>query len=167
MRVIIFGNSGSGKSTMAKNMVRAAKTPCLSLDDIAWDEPGIRKPLTQSIHLLMEFINENESWIIEGCYSDIIEAALPHCEELRFLNPGIDVCIKHCYLRPWEPEKFESPEKQDRYLQNLLDWVKKYNIRDDEYELIRHRVLFDSFLGKKESLLTYQNIQPNQGLNLC
>ena len=32
-------------------------------------------------------------WVIEGCYGDLIEAAAARCTELRFLNPGADVCI--------------------------------------------------------------------------
>jgi adenylate kinase family enzyme len=150
MKTILLGNAGAGKSTMAKAIMGSTSIPRLSLDEIAWSEPAIRMPLAQSVELLLAFIDEHESWILEGCYGDIIEAALPHCHELIFLNPGIDVCIKHCHMRPWEPEKFESPEQQDSNLKNLINWVKEYETRDDEYGLKRHRQLFDSFKGNKQ-----------------
>jgi hypothetical protein len=95
------------------------------------------------------FIAENESWIIEGCYADIIDQILEYCEELIFLNPGIEICIAHCKARPWEPEKFNSSQEQDENLENLIAWVRSYEIREDEYGLQRHRSLYESFHGKK------------------
>jgi hypothetical protein len=68
--------------------------------------------------MLHKFIQENEQWIIE--------AALPHCTELRFLNPGIEVCVTHCRRRPWEPEKFSRPEDQAAMLERLVQWVRDY-----------------------------------------
>src|SRR5205823_3037085 len=77
--------------------------PRLSLDEIAWDPGPQRKPLHESLELLNDFLKTNDQWVIEGCYSDLVEAALGQCTELRFLNPGIEVCVAHCHRRPWEP----------------------------------------------------------------
>jgi len=144
-----MGNAGSGKSTMARKLVCSADIPRLSLDEIAWEQPARRKPLEESIRLLHRFPTASEQWIVEGCYGDLIEAALPRCAELRFLNPGIETCVAHCKLRPWEPSKFASAEQQNEMLKQLIAWVKEYEIRDDEYGLKRHRRIFDSFAGTK------------------
>ncbi|MDF7798928.1 hypothetical protein P4C99_05610 [Pontiellaceae bacterium B1224] len=150
MKIILMGNAGSGKSTMAKKLMGDRNIPRLSLDEVAWAEPAIRMPVAESVELVRAFINQHDNWILEGCYSDIIEPILPDCEELRFLNPGIETCINHCHARPWEPEKFESKEQQDANLQNLINWVSEYETRNDEYGLKRHRKLFDAFIGKKQ-----------------
>jgi len=149
MRLVLLGNAGAGKSTMARRVIGGADIPRLSLDEIAWD-PGIRrKPLDESLTLLRRFINANEQWVIEGCYGDLVEAALPYCTELRFLNPGIETCLAHCNRRPWEPSKFSSAEQQDAMLSQLIQWVQEYKTRDDEYGLKRHRQVFDRFSGPK------------------
>ena len=163
MRIILLGNAGAGKSTLAKSIMGAQAIPRLSLDEVAWDEPAVRKSLDQSLILLMAFINANENWILEGCYSDILETALSLCEELIFLNPGIDVCVEHCLKRPWEPDKFESSEQQNANLQNLVKWVQDYETRDDEYGLSRHRKLFDSFSGNKRELKYASEYSIQQG----
>ncbi|MDF7807399.1 hypothetical protein P4E94_08115 [Pontiellaceae bacterium B12219] len=160
MKIMLLGNAGAGKSTMAKKLMNNQNIPRLSLDEVAWTEPAIRKPVKESVELVRSFIRQHDHWILEGCYSDIIEPVLPLCDELRFLNPGVETCITHCYARPWEPEKFESKEQQDANLQNLINWVKEYETRDDEYGLKRHRNLFDNFTGKKReytSVSTYEN----------
>lgn len=148
-RLVLLGNAGAGKSTMARRLIGDRKIPRLSLDEIAWHEGTQRKPLAASIRELEAFLKDNERWIIEGCYGDLVEFALPHCSELRFLNPGVEACVEHCRRRPWEPEKFASPEAQRAMLATLIDWVRSYESRDDEYGLARHRQIFDSFDGRK------------------
>lgn len=150
MKIILLGNAGAGKSTMAKKLMGNQNIPRLSLDEVAWSEPAIRMSVAESVDLALSFIQQRDQWILEGCYSDIIEPILSECDELRFLNPGIETCIRHCHARPWEPEKFESAEQQNANLQNLIKWVNEYETRDDEYGLKRHRNLFDAFNGKKK-----------------
>jgi len=78
----------------------------LDLDLIAWDAPGERRSPAASVALLEEYFATHDAWVVEGCYGDLVEAALPYCTELRFLNPGVEGCIAHCRARPWEQEKY-------------------------------------------------------------
>jgi adenylate kinase family enzyme len=149
MRIILLGNAGAGKSTMARRLIGNKDVPRLPLDEIAWAEGTTRMSLKESLRLLHEFISSNEHWVIEGCYGDLVEAALPHCTELRFLNPGVETCVAHCLSRPWEPSKFASAEEQNAMLQTLLAWVREYETRDDEYGLKRHRFIYGHFGGIK------------------
>jgi adenylate kinase family enzyme len=151
MKIVLMGNAGAGKSTMAKQLVsqQAGNVARLSLNEVAWDSGITRNALGESRQLLQKFIETHDNWIIEGCYSDLIETALPFCDELRFLNPGIATCIRHCRSRPWEPERYFSPEEQTEMLEPLIQWLTSYDTRTDEFGLSRHRALFDGFPGKK------------------
>lgn len=126
----------------------------LSLDEVAFEGGTERRSLQDSCADVKGFIASHESWIIEGCYADIIELILSDCEELIFLNPGVEVCIAHCRARPWEPEKFSSHHEQDKNLENLIEWVRSYETRTDEYGLRRHRELYESFWGNKREFKT-------------
>jgi len=149
MKTILIGNSGSGKSTLSRKLLKAESAARLSLDELAFSVGAERRPLNDSIEDAMRFIETNESWIIEGCYADIISPLLPFAETLIFLNPGIETCVLHCQSRPWEPEKFPSPAAQHANLENLINWVREYESRNDEYGLSRHRALYESFQGNK------------------
>jgi adenylate kinase family enzyme len=149
MKIILLGNAGAGKTTMARQLIGDRNIPRLSLDEIAWEQGVQRKPLEASLRELQQFIDTNDRWIIEGCYGDLVEAALPYCTELRFLNPGVAVCVEHCRQRPWEPEKFASAAEQQAMLEHLIQWAREYETRDDEYGLKRHRQIFDTFSGNK------------------
>ncbi|MBA3645687.1 MAG: shikimate kinase [Gemmatimonadaceae bacterium] len=150
MRVLIFGNSGSGKSTMAARLADERGLTHLDLDSLAWSAPAVRRPFEQSAQIIAEFVARNPEWVVEGCYADLLALVATRATELRFLNPGIDACVANCRARLWEPSKYPSKEDQDARLPALLDWVRQYETRDDEYSLSAHRRLFDSFTGPKD-----------------
>ena len=151
-RILIFGNSGSGKSTLAAALSRERRLAVLDLDSLAWSEPGVRKSVRESRNEIEHFVAMHPGWVAEGCYADLLELLLPHATEIRFLNPGTDACVANCRARPWEPEKYPTKDAQDAMLDFLIEWVKEYETRTDEYSLARHRALFDSFRGPKHEL---------------
>ncbi len=112
-RIIIYGNSVAGKTTLARQLQQQYELPRLDLDSIAWGPDwGKRRPLQESITELLRFIGTNEEWIIEGCYGDLIDAALPYCTDLRLVNPGIDVCVANCRKRHSDWQKHRRPEDE-------------------------------------------------------
>jgi adenylate kinase family enzyme len=151
-RIVLFGNSGSGKSTMARVLSKERSLPHLDLDSLAWSSMAVRRSVADSARLIRDFLDANSEWVIEGCYADLLELVLPHATEVRFLNPGTEVCVGRCRARPWEPEKYPSKEAQDERLEFLLQWVREYETREDEYSLARHRELFDTFRGPKREI---------------
>ena len=154
MRVLIMGNSGSGKSWRARELAQQRRLQHLDLDTIVF-VPGliaVARPIAHAMADLHAFAKASEEWVVEGCYGDFIEAALPYCTELVFMNPGQEVCLANNRKRAWEPHKYESKEKQDSMLPFLLDWVGKYYERDDACSYRYHRRVFDGFGGDKREL---------------
>lgn len=151
MRTLIFGNSGSGKSTLASKLAAEQQTAHLDLDCIAWQKhaPTTRRALNESLVEIERFVGAHSRWVIEGCYSSLLELVLPFAEQLIFLNPGVETCQHNCRMRPFEPHKYSSKQAQDENLAMLLDWVAQYAQRDDEFSLQAHRRLFDQFHGPK------------------
>lgn len=159
-RIVIIGNSGSGKSTHAKALAARDGLAHLDLDTIAWQPsaPTTRRALTDSALAIAAFQAGHPNWVMEGCYADLAELALAHATHLVFLNPGVEACIANCRARPWEPHKYSSAAAQDRNLPMLVEWVRGYATRDDEYSLRRHRELFDRFGGDKQELVRFPQV---------
>jgi len=153
-KIIIFGNSGAGKSTLAKKLQEKHKLDHLDLDLLAWKSSvtPTRKPLAESSIDIEQFISTHSDWVIEGCYADLIEIALPHASEIIFINSDIETCINHCKNRPWEPHKYKTKEQQDDNLAMLIEWIKQYNSRDDEFSLKAHKRIFKLFNGRKSEI---------------
>ena len=154
MKILIFGNSGSGKSTFARRLAVQHGLVTLDLDDIVWSRSEFAKfrDDAEIIRELEAFMAANSSWVIEGCYGRWMEHLQPHCTEIVFLNPGEEACLRHCRARSWEPDKYPSKAQQDAKLPFLLDWVRAYYSRTDDMSLAAHRRLFDSFIGAKQEI---------------
>ena len=151
MRVLVFGNSGSGKSTYARALADREHLAHLDLDSIVW-EPNQIAVLrsTEAIQQSLEqFLAGHENWVIEGCYGELIEAAAPRCNQLVFLNPGLDACLANNARRPWEPHKYASLEQQNAMLAPLRAWVTDYYHRTDQWSYHAHRRIFDAHTGAK------------------
>jgi len=151
VRVVIFGNSGAGKSTHAQRLSAESGLAHLDLDTLAWlpTTPPRRAPLDESAAKIHAFMDAHDAWVIEGCYSDLLAVAAARCTRMIFLNPGVEACVGNCRARPWEPHKYASKAAQDANLDMLVGWVRAYATRDDEFSLRAHRALFDSFVGDK------------------
>ena len=149
-----MGNSGSGKSTLASRLARESGLAHLDLDTLAWlpEMPPRRAPFAESVAQIEAFTAAHDAWVVEGCYADLLAAAIRQCTRLVFLNPGVEVCVANCRARPWEPHKYSSKQAQDENLELLVGWVRDYAARDDEFSLRAHRALYDAFAGDKAEL---------------
>lgn len=149
-KVIVFGNSGSGKSTFSKKL-QSQGLAHLDLDTIAWDmnpEP-VRKPIEQSRELLMGFINNHSEWVVEGCYTNLLKIAAGEATEAVFMNLDVELCIDNARARPWEPHKYDSKEVQDENLKMLIAWISQYPTRTGTFSKLSHEKLYSEFKGEK------------------
>ncbi|HEY9799240.1 MAG TPA: AAA family ATPase [Leptolyngbyaceae cyanobacterium] len=153
-RILIFGNSGSGKTTLANKLAKDLSIPILDLDTIVWEanQVAVRRPQKDILKDLQNFIDNNISWVIEGCYSTLIKVALKFSTEIYFLNPGISQCLENNRNRYWEPHKFKSIQAQAETFEFLQNWIQQYEERDDEFSYSSHRSLFDQYNGRKHEL---------------
>ncbi len=164
-RILIYGNSGSGKTTLAQELASKHQLAYLELDLLAWQSPGVRREFDESLNEMIEFIELNQHWVIEGCYGALVKEAAYYCTDLLFLNPGLETCLKNIRTRPWEPQKYDSEEAQNRYLDILQDWAKEYETREDEFSLKYHHEIFDNFKGQKMKYSSMQKYNNRRGQN--
>jgi len=150
-KVVIFGNSSSGKSTLAGHLAATENLNHLDLDVLAWQptEPPQRKPLKESHADILAFIESSPGWIIEGCYADLLEVALPYSSDVIFMNLPVKACIENARARPWEPHKYNTKESQDSNLDMLIDWIAQYADRTDTFSQAAHNRLYQGYTGSK------------------
>lgn len=162
-KILIFGNSASGKSTLAKSLTRTEDLSHLDLDTLAWKatSPPQRESTDESNSAIQAFIQSCDSWVIEGCYGDLLQLALPFANEIIFMNLSIESCIRNAQNRPWEPHKYPSKEAQDANLEMLTDWISQYQKRTDTFSKQSHQYLYDSFTGIK-TVYTQNKTAPSE-----
>ena len=153
-KILIFGNSASGKSTMAKQLAKAESLAHLDLDLLAWQatNPPTRMPLAESALAIEQFIQQHEAWVIEGCYGDLLALAESASTAVLFMNLPIAECIANAKDRPWEPHKYKSKAAQDTNLAMLIEWITQYELRDDTFSKAAHLEFYQNYTGDKKML---------------
>jgi adenylate kinase family enzyme len=162
VRIAIIGNSGSGKSTLARWLAEKTGAALLDLDAVAWVPGQIAVPRApeDAENEVKAFCRGHNDWVVEGCYANLVHAALAFSPRLLFLNPGEEQCLANCRARPWEPHKYPSQNEQDTRLPFLLSWVRDYYCREGELSLAGHLSCFESYLGPKRELRTAPVLNP-------
>lgn len=126
----------------------------LDLDTLAWlpEPPPRRAPLEQSAQQINRFLQANDGWVIEGCYSDLLALVMSSATEVIFMNLPVALCIDNARKRPWEPHKYKSKAEQDANLNMLVDWIAQYPHREDEFSHTSHMALYNNFAGVKRMI---------------
>jgi len=153
-KILIFWNSASGKSTVAKKIAMQETLAHLDLDVLAWlaELPPKRASLEDSTLKIKDFMSLNSGWVIEGGYSDLLELACSQANEIIFMDLSVSQCVENAKNRPWERHKYDSKEMQDSNLDMLLDWIKLYVVRDDVFSYSAHIRFYEKFDGKKSKV---------------
>lgn len=161
-RFAILGNAGSGKSTLAAWLATRGGLVSLDLDSVAWEpeQPAVRRPIAMARAAVKAFCGSHQAWVVEGCYSELVEEALAFQPRLIFLDPGFDRCLAKCRSRPWEPHKYATRAEQDAMLGPLLAWVAAYESREDSMSLRAHQEVFARYAGPKVEFAHQPRLEP-------
>ena len=148
--VIIFGNSGSGKSTRAQRLSKQHQLAHLDLDTLAWEatNPPTRRSMEASLKDIQAFIRQHPRWVIEGCYADLLTLIAPLAEQAVFMDLSVAQCQANARNRPFEAHKYSSQAAQDRNLSMLLQWIADYEHRNDACSRQAHESLFAACPGE-------------------
>jgi adenylate kinase family enzyme len=147
-RTLIIGNSGSGKSWLAKRLAKHLQVPWTDLDLIHWvsDEHSIARPRAEALGMARVAASE-ERWVIEGVYDWMISELVEQATALIWLCLEDDDCVSH--IRQREAKR----DEHDELLMALLEWAGSYRIREGASGFAAHQRLFEGFGGSKLQLM--------------
>ena len=137
-RILILGNSGSGKSTFASNLANILHIDYLHLDKlvypISWDKPEHENMEKE----VSEFV-KNDSWIIDGNYLNHALVRFDLCDTIFFLDINRFVCLRSVIHRK---NKYKGKQRESRSAKvdekinaSFIKWV-----FIDFYRTSRHKI---------------------------
>lgn len=78
-RVLVYGVTGSGKTTLAERISRATSVPWYSVDDLTWQPRWVPVPVDEQRRRI-EAICAGPEWILDTAYSQWLDVALARAE---------------------------------------------------------------------------------------
>lgn len=127
MKIAIIGYSGSGKTTLARILSKIYNIEnVLHMDSLHFDPNWVEIDRNISIERYNEFLNNYDSWIIEGNYFGYGDKRFKECDLLIFLNYSRIKCLKSVLARHkayYQKEREEIPGCIDKIDLEFLNWV--------------------------------------------
>ncbi len=97
-RILIIGNSGSGKSWLAARLAEQLTIREVNLDTIVWQPGGFNQKRPQhEIDHAIQTLAQEPSWVVEGVFGALAEQLLDAADTLLFLISTGLYAVIHCY----------------------------------------------------------------------
>jgi adenylate kinase family enzyme len=149
-RIVIIGNSGSGKSYLAKSLSAIYSIPVVHLDQIFWMPGGFNeKRPKDEMKSEIEQRQKDGSWIAEGVFGELAALFLARTPSLIFLDMDWPACRKGLMSRGSESSRQLSAVKAEENFSKLLLWAEQYWIRTNLCSQSGHLQMFANFTGHK------------------
>jgi adenylate kinase family enzyme len=150
MRTVIIGNSGSGKSRLARSLSEFYSLPIINLDRLFWMPGGFNEKRSKDeVSREVELKQKENSWIVEGVFGELAELFLPRTQTLIYLDMDWDACESGLKSRGSESSRQMDPIKAEENFSKLLLWAEQYWTRTDLRSHVGHLRLFSDFAGNK------------------
>jgi adenylate kinase family enzyme len=152
-RIVIIGNSGSGKSHLARQLSSSLNFPIIHFDQHFWEPGGFNKKRPPDVvHAEIRQLSLGDTWIMEGVFGDLAATALENATTLIFLNKQWNECRSALLDRGSESAKQLDPVAAEKSFQELLSWAEAYTQRENSRSLKGHSKLYTEFKNAKIEL---------------
>jgi adenylate kinase family enzyme len=152
-RIVIIGNSGSGKSYLAAQLGARLAVPVTHLDQLFWEPGGftVKRPQARVLRDI-ERVKQNPRWIAEGVFGELARRFLEDAEALIWLDMDWAICHSNLLQRGSESDRQPDPQAAEASFQRLLVWASQYWAREDLRSHRGHQAIFDTFPRAKRAL---------------
>jgi adenylate kinase family enzyme len=150
MRTVIIGNSGSGKSHLAKSLSTFHSLPIIHLDRIFWMPGGFNEKRSKDeVSCEVEQKRNDDLWIVEGVFGELAELFLPRTQTLIYLDMDWATCQKGLQSRGSESSRQVDAIAAEENFSKLHSWAEQYWTRTGLCSHAGHFRLFSGFTGLK------------------
>ncbi|MGC4017689.1 MAG: hypothetical protein QM755_24700 [Luteolibacter sp.] len=96
MRILVTGNAGAGKTTLARRIAAELGIPCHGLDSIVWQSGWRKTPADEKARRIAELVAP-DAWVIDGVSGQVLTQA----EVVVFLDVPRRLCFWRVAKRNW------------------------------------------------------------------
>ena len=103
-RILVWGNSCSGKSTLTKQLGQQLGYPVVELDALNWlpNWVGLNATDPEELKRRMREATAGDQWIADGSYTNESRQAFwPRLDTVIWLDLPRTLLLKRCWVRSW------------------------------------------------------------------
>lgn len=132
-RILVFGNGGSGKSTLSVTLGDLLHLPVIHLDKYFWQPNWIATPV-DDWNIIVESFSDSEEWIIDGNYSRTMNIRIKRADLIIFLDMPNMLCLYRIFKRRIKYNRKTRPDMNEECTEKLdlefIKWVWNFKKRN-------------------------------------
>jgi adenylate kinase family enzyme len=97
-RILVIGNAGAGKSTLARRLGVKFGLPVIHLDSQFWRH-GWQIPESQAWRQQVTALVASSEWVMDGNYANTFDIRMPRADTLVWLDYPRDICMRRVLKR--------------------------------------------------------------------
>jgi adenylate kinase family enzyme len=117
-KILIIGSGGAGKSHLSRKLGAILQLPVIHLDRLFW-RPGWDEIPREEWAGLVDVELARPRWIMEGDYSETLDARLAACDTVIYLRLARVLCLWRVLLRTYRHKVFPRPDVAEGCIDRL------------------------------------------------
>ncbi|HYM70798.1 MAG TPA: adenylate kinase [bacterium] len=97
-RIVVIGTSGSGKTSLSRELSRRLGIPHIELDALHWG-PGWTETPTDVFRARVSRALERTAWVVDGNYAKARDIVWPVADTIVWLDFPLTVVLRQVFLR--------------------------------------------------------------------
>lgn len=155
-RILVLGNSGSGKTFLSGVLLNFLDLKTICLDDLCWEPGGYYKRRSEEdVESDLKGISLSSNWVIEGVYGDIAEILFPRLTHLYWLDLDPIFCADSVSKRGFENIPWMNTEAK---IQGYLNHIRSYHKNSGPMSREFHESIFNSYSGNKMTFKSREDV---------
>ncbi|UXI02376.1 AAA family ATPase [Photobacterium sp. TY1-4] len=158
-KILIIGNSGSGKSWLSVRLSNQLQYPEVNLDAVVWEPGGFHQKRPQEvIDGELTRLSQETHWVVEGVFGALAEQLIDSADTLLFLDMDWELCEQSLLSRGSESSKQLDQGLAEKNFQDLLVWASAYYHRQSKNSRTFHHRLYAEFGGRKRHFTRREDV---------
>ncbi|MDZ4364047.1 hypothetical protein [Brevundimonas sp.] len=108
-RVLIIGNSGGGKSTLARRLGAALGVPVIHLDVLFW-KPGWVESPDEEFRARVSDALADDAWILDGNFGGTWDLRMPRADTIVWIDQPPLLCLARAIRRVFRHRREHRPD---------------------------------------------------------
>jgi adenylate kinase family enzyme len=137
-RILVIGNSGTGKSTLAKRLSTCLNLPYFPSDPFYW-EPGWKLTPADRVFQQVRDVTSQKSWILDGNFDEYHEFVWRQADCILWLDYSLSIILKQVIIRnfKWlltrEPGWSGNRMTLRRAVSGVRHAIRSYSLKKKKY----------------------------------
>lgn len=123
VRIVVVGSTGSGKTTLARELARLHGVAHVELDALNWDPGWTQAPVEVFRQRVAAALEGREGWVVDGNYSRVRDLVWPRATSIVWLDFPLRIVLWRLFWRTlrrwWRREELWNGNRE-RFTDNFL-----------------------------------------------